>query len=202
MVKKLVYGVGVNDADYVTQKFHTTQDATGKVINKVVWRCPFYDRWCGMLARAYSEVYKKSSPHYDGVTVCEDWHTFSNFKAWMEIRNWEGMDLDKDIIDKGNKVYSPETCAFIPKELNSLLTNMKNSCGELPVGVTLVKRTGRYCTRVNINGKHTYFGSYLTVDEASRKYVEQKQIHIKNVASKWKGHIDFRVYKSLMNWCV
>lgn len=199
---KRVYGVGVNDADYVTQKFDTSQDITGKIINKVVWRCPFYDRWCGMLARAYSKPYKKSSPHYDGVVVCEDWHTFSNFKSWMEIRNWEGMELDKDLINRGAKEYNPENCSFVPREINILLTSRGKLRGQYPIGVTLEKKSGRYATRVNINGKHTRFGTYDTIEEAACKYVEQKGIHIKNVTKKWKGHIDFRVYESLMNWII
>lgn len=102
-------GIAFNDADY---EVNTTELVDGK--RKTVWRCPYYQRWVNMLDR----VYLKNRPAYVGVTVCDSWLNFSNFKSWMEKQDWEGKELDKDVF--GGKQYSPENCIFLHKKVNML----------------------------------------------------------------------------------
>ena len=123
---KLVYGVGINDADYFV-----TKNENGKI----VWMCPYYQTWTSMLKRAYSDKCKQRQPTYQGVTVCEEWHSFMRFRAWMETQDWEGKQLDKDILVQGNKVYSPNTCVFVDGVVNSFLLDCAASRGEWPLGV-------------------------------------------------------------------
>lgn len=119
---KLVCGVGINDADYVTQKWeHHGYDANGKQIQTLVWKCPFYNAWVNMLSRAYSVKTLKRQPTYEGTTVCKEWHTFSVFRTWMEKQEWEGNQLDKDLLVQGNKEYNPETCCFLPQTINNFI---------------------------------------------------------------------------------
>ncbi len=106
-MSKLVYGVGVNDADYKVQKFKTEN---GKKIQ--LWICPFYSKWKEMLRRCYSIQEKERSPCYTQASTVEHWHIFSNFKSWMETQDWEGKQLDKDLLVKDNKTYGPDTCLF------------------------------------------------------------------------------------------
>jgi len=113
---KLVSGVGTNDAGYPVTK---------KVKGKIVWKCPFYRKWENMLYRVYKA---KGRPNYSCCTVCEEWFTFSNFKSWMEKQDWEGNDIDKDILVKGNKVYCPENCRFVPPQVNYFILD-KNTSG-------------------------------------------------------------------------
>ena len=127
MVKKMKrkgvkYGVGINDADY-----------------KVGLNCPFYNTWSEMIRRGYSEKEKSRHESYRDVSVCKEWLRFSKFKAWMEKQDWEGNDLDKDILFKGNSVYSPETCVFVPSYINTLLVTSDAIRGKWPLGVSLLK---------------------------------------------------------------
>ena len=102
--ERLVYGVGINDADYQVSKGN--------------WRCPFYKTWKNMLARCYSPAFQRNQPLYIGCSVDERWHRFSHFKAWMEGQDWEGKALDKDRLTNGNKIYGPDTCVFLTSAEN------------------------------------------------------------------------------------
>ena len=111
----LVYGVGLNDAAYMTQQ----------LVNGKRLQCPFYLKWRSMIARCYDKKYQENFPTYLGCTVCNDWLKFSAFKAWMVKQDWEGMQLDKDIRVQGNKIYGPEFCSFVTNEANSIEAHAK-----------------------------------------------------------------------------
>ena len=98
-----------------------------------------YVLWKNMIERVYSPHRQKSHPCYKDCLVCDEWKTFSIFKKWVENPEndyQKGYHLDKDIIVKGNKVYSPQTCCFVPRELNALFTKRQNLRGKYPIGVT------------------------------------------------------------------
>lgn len=121
-MKKLVCGVGVNDADYKITKKHN---------GRIIWKCKYYNRWENLLNRVYNPKYHLLRPTYETVTVCDKWLIFSNFKAWMEKQDWEGKQLDKDLLSKGKvyKIYSPETCLFVSNTVNSFILNKNiNGC--------------------------------------------------------------------------
>lgn len=120
---KLVYGVGVNDADYVVQKFERIGYEAGKIKLNLVWVCPYYSIWMAMLKRCYSAKYQESRPTYTGCTVATEWLTFSNFKSWMEKQDWQNKHLDKDLLFEGNKVYNSDTCMFVTQLVNSFINN-------------------------------------------------------------------------------
>lgn len=105
----LVYGVGTNDADY---QVAITEALGSKRV--IVWKCPYYQKWLNMLER----VYGSDRAAYEGVSVCESWLTFSNFRSWMEVQDWQGKELDKDVL--GSSVYGPDACLFIHKVVNTL----------------------------------------------------------------------------------
>lgn len=141
--KKLVRGVGINNADYAVQRFETIGCVGGKRKRKKVWVCPYYRAWENMLSRCYSAKYQERQPAYIGCTVSEEWLTFSNFKAWMEKQEWEGKQLSKDLLFEGNKVYSAENCVFVTRAVNNPTTDSKASRGEwFNVGATLSQNTG------------------------------------------------------------
>ena len=105
--KDMVYGVGINDAEY---SVHEYKKINGR--RKTVWRCPYYNRWIDILKRCYSKGFHSKNPTYKGCTVSEEWLIFSNFRDWMIKQNWEGKQLDKDLLFEGNKIYNPETCVL------------------------------------------------------------------------------------------
>ena len=152
--KSLIAGVGINDADYVTRKFETIN---GK--QKLVWVCPFYRRWYDMLTRCYSAKHLEKFPTYKGCTVIEEWKTFSNFRNWMIEQDYEGKQLDKDILIEGNKVYSPETCVFVSKLVNSFFVDSGAIRGDYPIGVSFNKPNGKF--RSNCSNPFTKKGEHL-----------------------------------------
>lgn len=139
----MIYGVATNDLNYVTQRTEYYKDEFGKKRRRVVWQCPYYQRWFAMLTRCYKESELAKHPTYENKYVCDDWLTFSNFKRWMENQDWEGKQLDKDILFEGNTVYSPDTCVFISQELNKFLLE-KSKVRELPIGVSYNKTKRKY----------------------------------------------------------
>ena len=145
--KRLVYGVGINDADYVVEKRETIGYVNGVQKQKLVWVCPYYRVWSNMLMRCYSAKYQERQPTYKGCSVSEEWLTFSNFRRWMEEQDWEWMQLDKDILFNGNKVYSVETCVFVTKAVNLFTTDRGNVRGEWLIGVSWNKEKSKFTSK-------------------------------------------------------
>ena len=169
--RKLIYGIAINDADYMVRV-----NIDGKAI-----ACPYYKKWYDMLRRCYSAKYQESKPTYKGCTVCKEWLSFMRFRAWMINQDWQGLELDKDIKVKGNKVYSPEACLFIPGSLNSLLTDNAARRGRYPLGVSWDKSSGKFQARINCNGKSKYLGLFTTAEEASQAYQSARRNKIQQL---------------------
>lgn len=169
MIKKnkLVYGVGVNDADYSVHKCEN---------RKIVWRCPYYGTWKGMLERAYYDKLKLKRPTYQGVTVCEEWHSFMRFRAWMEKQDWEGKQLDKDILVQGNRVYSPTTCVFVDGVVNTFLIDRSAACGEWPLGVSWFEPRKKFMSLCSnpFTKKLEYLGYFTCPDQAHLVWKKRK----------------------------
>lgn len=180
--KSLVHGIGINDM----QKDEYTP------------KC--YEIWAGMLYRCY----KSSWRVYSDVQVCEEWHTFSNFKKWFESPEngyREGYHLDKDILVKRNRIYSPDTCCFVPLEINCLLVGCNNKQRNKTIGVRL-ESTGSYIAHITKHHKSYRIGSFPTEDEAFSAYKREKEAYIREVAQKYykEGAITERVYTALLNY--
>jgi len=168
---KLVRGVGINDADYETQKFLRVD---GKY--KSVWLCPYYNKWSHMLLRCYNKKVHEKRPTYIGCSVCDEWLYFSKFKSWMEKQDWESKELDKDLLVKGNKIYSPESCAFINQVTNKFISENENARGELPLGVHLHKPLMKFIAKCcnPTTGKREHLGVFICPQEAHKAWRKRK----------------------------
>lgn len=175
-----VYGVGINDADYVVQVGTTIKDqSTGKPKTIVKWMCPYFTTWKNMLRRCYSKN-KFENLTYEDKIVCDEWLRFSNFKRWMEQQDWEGLSLDKDILCHGNKVYTPQVCRFVPSFVNNILLTRASKRGELPLGVSKNRRKfGAYSS--DANGKTVLLGLFNNPESAHRAWQMDKAVKIENV---------------------
>lgn len=167
-----VYSVGINDADYAV---------IYKIENKS-YTCPYYLKWVGMLKRCYSYDYKVKHPTYIGCSVSEEWLTFSNFKYWMEKQNWEGRELDKDLMILNNKLYSKDTCLFIPKYINNLFVNCLVQKGDYPLGVYYSKDVNKYRSQITMYNKRTSLGVFNTIEEASEAYLSAKREYVNKLS--------------------
>lgn len=157
-----------------------------------------YNVWFGMLSRCYGG--RDSCYTYRGVEVCKEWCNFQVFAAWFDENYIDGWALDKDIICSECKIYSPETCCFVPQEINNMFTSRSKTKRNLPIGVYYLR--GRYQVSTPTNDKTTYIGFYKTVDEAINVHKKAKEKYMKEVAEIWKSKIDPRVYEALYNYQV
>jgi len=187
--RSLVYGVGVND-------WVGKVKVDGKMIKE-------YRLWTSMIKRCFDEKYKQNCPTYQDVTCSKEWLSTTNFVndvSKMKGYGLEGWDLDKDILQKGNKLYSKSTCCFVPHEVNQLLIKRDNSRGEYPVGVCFDKYAGKFKAQLTVNGKLKYLGLFTTPEEAFQVYKLAKEAQIKVVAQKWQHLLDNRVFQALMKY--
>ena len=150
-----------------------------------------------MLQRCYDNKTQEKYPTYKGCQVCEEWHNFQNFAKWFEENYYEvegeNIDIDKDILCKGNKIYSPQTCVLSPHKINSLFVNRKNDRGNYPIGV---------CKGKNKIKKSCYLSRYNTSEEAFQSYKQAKENYIKQVADEYKDKIPEILYKAMYKYKV
>ncbi len=176
----------------------------GKYVNTINGRNTLaYNKWTGMFQRCYSEKYHIEKPTYIGCEVVKEWHNFQNFAAWYEEKYKEGFELDKDILFKGNKVYSPETCCFVPPEINTTLTKCDNSRGKYFIGVSWDKQKKKFratCNRGEDEPKH--IGYFNTEVEAFEAYKIIKENYINKLSEKYKNQITVSCYEALINYKV
>lgn|SRR5574344_575538 len=185
--RTIVWGVGFYDVPYPVSINEETSCA--------------HSCWSNMLLRCYSKKYQEKEPSYIGCSVCDEWLYFSNFKAWFDQNHIKGFCLDKDILFKGNKIYSPETCCFVPYAINNIFSLKKSGRGKMPLGVRRTPK-GKYQARLMLRPHHLYLGTYETIEEAFNAYRHAKEAHIKEVAQEYynKGEITERVYDALMKY--
>lgn len=186
-----VHGVGIAGAESIV-------DEKGEKLKE-------YSLWCSMLQRCYDEKKHKELPSYTDCTVSENFKYFPYFKDWCNKQigfNVEGFALDKDILVKGNKVYSEDTCCFVPYEINGIFPKCDRSRGEYLLGVYYNKRRGMFTSSLCVSGKQLHLGGFETELDAFLAYKTAKEARIRNKTLAYKESICPRVYDALMNYSV
>jgi hypothetical protein len=164
-----------------------------------------YEVWHSMIKRCYGKKEHELFPTYKFCLVCDEWLNFQNFARWYE-ENWyeinnERMCLDKDILIKGNKIYSSETCVFVPNRINCLFTNCKSSRGEYPIGVHYNKKESIYIAKCHIDGNNKEIGRFKTPEDAFYLgYKPFKENYIKEVAEEYKDKIPKILYDAMYRY--
>ena len=182
-----VFGVGITGTKYPI------------TINGV--KTKEYVLWKGMLQRCYSDT---QYPTYEGCKCSENFKSYEYFYEWCNKQvgfDNEGWHLDKDLLVKGNKVYSEKTCVFLPQEINSLLIKSTATRGKHLIGVYWSNTNKAFVAQVRKNkGKQEWLGCFNTELEAFNTYKTAKESYIKEQAEKYKSQIDVRAYNALMNY--
>lgn len=162
-----------------------------------------YKRWADMLYRCYDKNLYRKNPTYIDCRVCEEWLCYANFEKWYNKNYYavdnEKMQLDKDILIKGNKLYSPKTCVFVPQRINALFTKRGSTRGNYPIGVTYSKKNKKYEPQVQ---GIKWLGYYNTPEEAFVVYKENKEKYIKKIADEYKTKIPSKLYNAMYNYMV
>jgi hypothetical protein len=187
---KRICGVGVNDADY---EVNVSEKIDGKWVK--VFRCPYYEKWRNMVTRCYS----KQNTSYIDCTVCDDWLYFSNFKSWMEKQDWEGNCLDKDLLVKDNKTYSPTTCLFVPEEVNKFLQDaFSNKRSGGVKGYYFDKRRSKFVAQCSdhTTGKLKHLGMFINEEDA---HVAWKNFKYQQAILLAKNITDIIIAEALVN---
>lgn len=182
-----VFGVGVVDEQFRKQG--------------MLHRMKSYKVWTAMLKRCYFNTSKGLYPTYENCKVSDGFLRFRNFDKWCKQQAGFGVeyfDLDKDILSKGGKIYSEDTCCFVPQEINKCLKGYKSK--SIKTGVQYHSRDKIYQTRGVVEGEYKHLGNFKTEEEAFLVYKKFKEVRVKSLAEKWKDLIDVRVYEALMNW--
>jgi hypothetical protein len=185
-----VYGIGFMPTKY---KSHDVEDRITKE----------YNLWSGMMTRAYNPKFHEKKPSYKDITVCENWHHADNFMDWCQKQigfKSEGFQIDKDILVKGNKVYSPEVCVFVPAEINSQLTKANAKRGLYPIGVSWHSQHEKFMACLRRDKKTKHLGYFHCPTEAFYAYKKAKEDYLKELAEKYKSVIDIRCYEALYNY--
>lgn len=158
-----------------------------------------YQNWTCMIRRCYDETLKERySAYFRDCVVCDEWHNFQMFAKWYNDNIYqvgsERMHIDKDILIKGNKLYSPDTCLIVPQRINMLFLKKPNKYG-LPNGIKPIAN-GRYSSQYC--GKH--IGNFDTLKQAVIAHDKEKQKAIIDIANEYREKIPSKLYNALMNW--
>ena len=164
-----------------------------------------YDTWHCMLRRCYDPKYQEREPTYKDCEVCTEWHNFQTFAEWYNDNYYEipgeSMALDKDILIKGNKIYSRDKCIFVPQNINSLFTKCDKSRGNDPIG-THQSPSGNYQVQCNNVNRLDYLGLFDNINDAFHIYKVHKEKIIKQRADEYKQYLPQNVYEALYNYQV
>lgn len=171
-----------------------------------------YKTWKNMIHRCYDPYYLNKYPTYIDCYVCNEWHNFQNFAKWYEENYYEVdgeiMHLDKDILFKGNKVYSSGACLIVPERINLLFVKSNKQRGKYPIGISYdkindklrvdchvyenEKRKTKFLGRFPINDLHIAFNCYKNF----------KENYIKQIANEYKNLIPHKLYEAMYNYKV
>lgn len=163
-----------------------------------------YYRWRDMMHRCYNDKFHESHPQYEQCTVCEEWLNFCNFEKWYNENYYRiedlTMDLDKDILIKGNKEYCPATCCIVPHCINTLFLTGKKNRGDLPIGIHYDNEHKRYRAAMSYQGIQIKIGRFSNAEDAFNRYKVYKEDFIQDIAEQYKGKIPDKMYQAMMNW--
>ena len=170
-----------------------------------------YKVWFAMMLRCYGTNSEINSPTYVDCEVCDKWKNYQVFCDWFQQNYYElgdeKMQLDKDLLNRGNRIYEPDSCIFVPQKINALILKTQGKRGDLPIGVTYYKRNNKYgaqCCHLG-KGKCRYLGLYDTPEEAFYVYKTEKERYVKQVADEYKQkypQFPQRLYEAMMNYQV
>ena len=156
-----------------------------------------YVTWRGMIGRCYYNKFSHLHPTYQRVEVCDDWHNFQNFASWFKENYIPGYCLDKDLLSDGKKIYSPESCLFIPVALNAFLPRLVHNHQDKATGVTW--RFGKWIAAINDmdTNKWLHLGNFNSKSEAVSAYNSKREEFAKVWRDRMRGILPDEAIKNI-----
>ena len=196
---KCPYEPRVFEKGWIGEGKYNTRENGNRTESHIVWH--------DMMRRCYDLKHQERFPTYKNCEVCNEWLNYQNFAEWYDENYYtisdNVMNLDKDILNKGNKIYSPKNCIFVPERINYLFLKRNTKRGGLPIGVTYHKKNNKYQAQCNIGKEITkYLGLYSTPTEAFLAYKTFKELYIKQVADEYKELIPIKLYNAMYSYKV
>lgn len=187
-----VYGVG-----YMGNNPELKSSCNGK-------KCPIYNTWYRIIERCYSKKVHERFSTYIGCYTSEEFTDYSKWRIWYDNYQYkhEGWQLDKDLLVKGNKIYSGETCVFLPHIINSVLTKSNKTRGKYLIGACFDTHNNKFKAHISKRGKNTTLGYFENEIDAHLAYKEAKEEYLKELAEEYKDMLDPRAYNALQNYVV
>ena len=192
----------------ITDKFSKTYNGIGAIGNTTTKKDGKFKnsflKWRCMLKRCGDKTYLKDKPTYQQCCVSETFSVYENFEKWFDKQvgnECVDFELDKDLLDKGNKIYSEDLCVLLPKDINMALIKKESTRGQYLIGVSKTK-SGKFNSDCRVGEGIKIRGLFDTEIDAFSYYKINKENYIKELAEKWKSKIDERAYQALINYTV
>lgn len=196
-----VYGIG----KFGQGEFKSKDQSTGK--SKFTGQ---YQLWIGMLTRCYCESEIIKHPTYKDCYVCDEWLNYQKFAKWTTTQRFfnvadtssdgRSMALDKDLLVPNNKVYSPDTCCFLPNKINCAIGGKLSGDKKLPSGVYWHKASNSYTSSIQVDGVQVHLGCFKDPEEAFKTFCTHKQQQIRSLADEYRDLLCDRAYQALLNY--
>lgn len=196
---RTIYGVGYfGEGKYICRVKGRTAKSDGHRAGCMIKE---YASWESMMKRVYGNLTEQEFRIYHDVTVCEEWHNYQNYAEWCQNQAGFGLDgyhLDKDILVRGNRVYSPSSCCFVPAHINSAVTGMKHTNTTGFTGVSSVDYG--FSSEITMNGTSVHLGTFSTAEKAFKVYKSIKEAYVRSLAEVYKDGISSDAYEALTKW--
>lgn len=163
-----------------------------------------YHHWRNLLLRCYDAYRINEFPTYKDCLVEEYLYNFQNFVQWYKENYYEcdgeKMHIDKDILEKGNKIYDRLHMIFVPERINTLFVKCDASRGDLPIGCSL--HQGKIRVTCSTLEGQKYLGTFPLNRpfQAFYTYKIFKEKYIKQVADEYKDKIPQKLYEAMYKY--
>lgn len=174
-----------------------------KPSNKSQSRYKEYCYWQNMNTRCNNPNYSKRFPTYVDVSMSTEFQDYNQFVLWCRDQPEFYQDswvLDKDLLLPKNKIYSRETCCFVPPSVNGFFTFNRLQSNGLPKGVSWCETECKYKSYcAQLDGKNKTLGRFNNPEDAFDAYLDYKNLLAVKLAGMWEGKVSERVYETLKN---
>lgn len=149
-----------------------------------------YKTWSNMIYRC------NNSKGYSSASICDEWLDFSVFLSWYDAQYKEShWHLDKDILSNGQGIYSPQTCCFLPPQINTFFAKHKKA-----KGYSYNKRRKKYESYCRDRGKYVHLGMYEDSHSARLAYLRYKRSLLEELIEPYLDRISVEIYNAMKQY--